>query len=391
MNRFSTSRPGVCSLRFHDNLLGAVARIIDAAHQREMPPKKSIASKSKAKRGAPRASDAEDAKAIDQLPEAVGPGAPVQEDDERKDKVLAIENSNSKDEEAAKTRLEKPSAKTNKRKNAEKVAESNKAIRQSSRRSMKPNATQLLNYLLSPAVTTLCLPKDEEERPPSANTRTYTTHVPLSPFEELLCSMVLSRPISHRLGQRAIKTLLNEPYSFTTPKALRDAGPEKREQALWDARTQHKQKTADQLGGLADVVIDQFSNGEDDNQLSRLRSESNKEMETMRQNLQSSIKGVGKTGLDIFFRRVQGWWAECYPFVDPKTEDSVAKLGLPRGEEELQVFIDQHWSDLKIDDINGGEDSDMSKRLVLVRILERAVNADLENKIDDLLDEAAKS
>jgi len=354
-----------------------------------MPLKKSTASEPKSKREARSASDAKVALATDHSAE--GPDAPVQQEGERKDKVPAVDDLKSPDEDAAKTQDKASLAKTNKRKDTQKITEPNKAVRQSNRRSMKPSTTQLLNYLLSPAATTLCLPKDEQEQPPSKETRTYTTHVPLSPFEELLCSMVLSRPISHRLGQRAITTLLNEPYSFTTPKALRDAGSEKREQALWDARTQHKQKTADQLGGLADVVIEKFADGEDDNQLSRLRSDSSREMETMRQNLQSSIKGVGKTGLDIFFRRVQGWWAECYPFVDPKTEDSVAKLGLPRGEEELQVFIDQHWSDLKIDDVKGDEDEDMSKRLVLVRILERAVNADLENKIDDLLDAAAKS
>lgn len=39
--------------------------------------------------------------------------------------------------------------------------------------------------------------------------------------------MCLAKPISHRLGLRAIRTLLNEPYSLTTPAMVLDAGTDK--------------------------------------------------------------------------------------------------------------------------------------------------------------------
>lgn len=355
-----------------------------------MPPKRSGAPKAKSQET--KAGDTKSQAALDPnqpigVPEGGAPAkeAATSEDKPPVDEVVKDDNATNPNGE------QRASSSGRKRKNAEAPNVSNKAARRSARGGPKPTTVQLLNYLLSPAATTLCLPKDEEEKGPQAEVRTYTGNVPLSPFEELMCAIVLSRPISHRLGQRAIKVLLNEPYAFNTPGALRNAGPQKREQALWDARTQHKQKTADQLGGLADVVIERFVDDESDDQLSKLRSSAAKDIDVIHRELQTNIKGVGKTGLDIFFRRVQGHWGEVYPFVDPKTEDSVARLGLPRGEEELQALVEKHWSDLKTDDIKGAKDEETVKRHVFVRILERAVNADLDNKVDDLLDEAAKS
>ncbi len=58
-----------------------------------------------------------------------------------------------------------------------------------------------------------------------------------------------------QLVLRTIRTISNDPYHFNTLKAIREAGSEKRHQALWDARTQHKGKTAQELGLLADAVI----------------------------------------------------------------------------------------------------------------------------------------
>ena len=99
--------------------------------------------------------------------------------------------------------------------------------------------------------------------------------------------------------------------------------------------------------------------------------------------IKSSVKGIGKTGIDIFRRRIQGVWPACYPFVDQKTSASLEKLGLPGDAEGLEQLIDKHWDDLKVEDIEA-KDQEEKKRKAFVRLLERAVGADLEGNIDDV-------
>ena len=91
--------------------------------------------------------------------------------------------------------------------------------------------------------------------------------------------MILSRPISHALGLRSIRTIFNEPYGFTTPKKIREAGTEGCRKALDHARTQHRQKTAEELVILADAVVETLGNGEDDVSLERVREECDHDVE----------------------------------------------------------------------------------------------------------------
>ena len=80
--------------------------------------------------------------------------------------------------------------------------------------------------------------------------------IALNPFEELMCSLILSRPIGHMLGLRSIRTLFNDPHQLNTPKAIKSAGKDGCRVALDEARTQHRQKTADELVLLADAVTE---------------------------------------------------------------------------------------------------------------------------------------
>ncbi|MCJ1306403.1 hypothetical protein MMC25_000045 [Agyrium rufum] len=269
--------------------------------------------------------------------------------------------------------------------------EPSKVPRRSARSAPKPETSpvQILNFLLSPASIPFARPKDEQSEVSSdANLRTYSTSA-LTPFEELMSAVILSRPISHALGVRSIRTLLNPPYEYTTPKKIRAAGAEGRRKALDEARTQHRQKTADELGILADAVVEKLGDGEEDVSLERVRKECEEDVLKERDLLKSNIKGLGNTGLDIFFRRVQGQWPEAYPFMDARTTDAIRKLGLPASADELQSLLDDSWQDLEHEDIDG-KDEDEKKRKVFVRLLERAVGADLEHNLDQLLTEAAK-
>lgn len=139
-----------------------------------------------------------------------------------------------------------------------------KASRRSARGapSQSIDAVKLINFLLSPNSLQLCTPKDEfsevEKKP---QLRTYSTN-PFTPFEELVSALILSRPIGHMLGVRSIRTIFNDPHSLTTPQAIRAKGKDGCRAALDEARTQHRQKTAEELVLLANTICDEFNEAE---------------------------------------------------------------------------------------------------------------------------------
>lgn len=268
-----------------------------------------------------------------------------------------------------------------------------KAPRRSARGGPKaqPSQDQILNYLLSPDALEECRPEDEQEemRQRGQDMRTYAGSE-LSPFEELLCAVVLSRPISHRLGLRTIRTILNPPYSFGTPESIIAASPEQRHQAMWDARTQHKAKTAEQVGLIGEVVAELFAEDESDTSLDKVREQAKHQWDGERDLLQKNIKGLGKTGLDIFFRRVQWLWPEAFPSFDARTAKAVEKLGLPTAPEDLVKAIDTHWGKLDTGKLTKGDQARVKRRAFVV-VCDRAISADLEGKASAVLDASARS
>ena len=136
----------------------------------------------------------------------------------------------------------------------------------------------LIKFLLSEEAVHFSQPHDEldavKEHGNDKNYRTYSSGAgEFSAFEELMCAVILSRPISHALGVRSIRTLLNEPYNFTTPKALTDAGYDGIWQAVEKARTQHRQKTAAELESLANLTTEKFGDSDIDTSLGKLRKD----------------------------------------------------------------------------------------------------------------------
>ena len=61
-------------------------------------------------------------------------------------------------------------------------------------------------------------------------------NVKLTPIQLLICSVLLSKPLSHRLGLRTIKTIFNPPFTLRNAKDLDLAGYETRRKAMWEAR-----------------------------------------------------------------------------------------------------------------------------------------------------------
>jgi len=280
---------------------------------------------------------------------------------------------------------------SSKQRKADTTTRSNKAPRRSARGGANTtiDPVKVLKYLLSPSSLDLCRPKDEIEdlKARGQNTRTYSTSY-FTPFEELICATILSRPIGHMLGLRSIRTIFNPPYEFNTPKKVREAGNEGCREALDKARTQHRQKTAEELVLLADAVVKHLGNGEEDVALDRVREESGHDATKEREMLKKRVKGLGKTGLDIFGRRIQGVWPDFYPFIDEKTSTAVEQLDLPGSAKELKELMEKHWKELVVEDI-GGKDVEEKQRKTFVRILERAVGADLERNIESIKAEVA--
>ena len=184
-------------------------------------------------------------------------------------------------EEASEELKSKKSAVPKKRK-AENDDKPTKAPRRSARGTEKTpvDPVKVINFLLSPEASDLCRPKDEAAAIAEKGDgfRTYSSQE-FSPFEELVCAAILSRPISHTLGLRSIRTLLNEPYSFTSPKVIMEAGFDKVRIALDNAKTQHRQKTAEQLCNLATVTSENFSESQDDVSMEKVRKDSSKDVD----------------------------------------------------------------------------------------------------------------
>ena len=155
---------------------------------------------------------------------------------------------------------------------------------------------------------------------------------------------------------------------------------------LDEARTQHRQKTAEQLVMLADFVTNGEGMDEKDTSLGAVRKASDFDPQKERAMLQE-VKGLAKTGLDIFGRRIQGVWPEWYPFGDERTMDAISRLGLPGDAEDLKKFIENQWDKVEVPkDISG--QGDEKKRKVFVRVLERAIGSDLEGSLDEVKREA---
>lgn len=231
----------------------------------------------------------------------------------------------------------------------------------------------IIRFLLSSKALSLCQKEDKES---SDSSKKDYFSPDLTPFQHLMCAVILSRPISHNLGLRTIKTVLNEPWNWTNAETVLEAGRENEEgkterlEAMEQARTQHRQKTASELGGMAQVVKDEGWDEDADGTLGGLLDvvKGERMQEQIRGLLKEKIKGVGNTAVDIFLRRVQACkgWEGIGWFVDWKTEKALQGIGLFVDSKALRTLLENE----------GGKDT----RRNFVVVLERALGIFLEGK-----------
>ncbi len=283
-----------------------------------------------------------------------------------------------------------------------------KAPRQGSRSSgrNKDNAAspkQLLNFLLSADALPYCFPEDElEDAKKSKKSKCYSLTSPtsLTPFEHLICSHLLSKPLSHKLGMRSIRTLLNKPFNLNSAEAVTKAGEKRVWEALEAARTQHRQKTATYIFGMAKEYSDSET-------MFKLAEEANNDgPKGVIEHIKTTVPGLGVVGGEIFCRRIQcvdGWGDALWPYADGKSMDALNEIGIPvKDADDLQSAIEREVNWDKVGDMGlheralskgelSGEDEELQVQAEFVVALERAVGCVLEGKVQELRKAAAET
>ncbi|KIW34976.1 uncharacterized protein PV07_01705 [Cladophialophora immunda] len=260
---------------------------------------------------------------------------------------------------------------------------------------------QLLNFLLSPSALPYCFPADELEnaqKPKESKSYSLTSPSSFTPFEHLLCAHMLSKPLSHTLGMRSIRTLLNEPFSLNTPEAIISAGEKGVWEALEAARTQHRQKTASYLFRTAELYRESET-------MFKLAEKANEGgSHGVIEHIKSSVPGLAVTGGEIFCRRIQcvdGWRDALWPFADSKAMDAMRTIGVSVDDaEQLRTVLghETDWDkvgDMGLQERNSNkaqlvqEPGEAQVQLAFVVALERALGCVLEGKVAELQEAAA--
>lgn len=208
-----------------------------------------------------------------------------------------------------------------------------------------------------------------------------------TPFKELLSSLIMSRPFNHQMGERTIQKLTSKPHVLTSPNAILAVGknPKALEKLLEEARSTHRGKQSKAIIDMAQKCVEDYCRNPSDTSLEKLRAQAKGDAGKIRDLVTNSFRGIGDTGVDIFHRRMQAVWPEMFPYIDSKTAGSLRTLGLPSDAGTLEHFIASNWRDLADFWPSRGEDQ---QRRMFVNILDNALDADLNNRIGDVLEKS---
>lgn len=151
-------------------------------------------------------------------------------------------------------------------------------------------------------------------------------------FQWLCASILFSARISGEIAVSAAKALIKD--GLTTPVKMADATWERRTKLLnQSGYARYDERTSTMLGDTAKLLLEHYKGD-----LRRLREKASRDPEEERK-LLKQFKGLGDTGVDIFFREIQEFWEEIAPFADKKALSSARKLGLPEEAEALRDLV----------------------------------------------------
>jgi len=144
---------------------------------------------------------------------------------------------------------------------------------------------------------------------------------PSNLFQLLCASTLFSARIDASIATEAARNLKRR--GWRTAEKMADSTWRERVAALNDAGyTRYQERTATMLGELAETTRERWGGD-----LRRLRDEAERDPGRERQ-LLKEVKGLGDTGVDIFFREAQAAWDELRPFADRRALDAARRLDL---------------------------------------------------------------
>lgn len=144
---------------------------------------------------------------------------------------------------------------------------------------------------------------------------------PSNLFQLLCASVLFSARIDAEIAAKAARNLKRR--GWRTAAKLADSTWRQRVAALNDAGyTRYQERTATMLGDMADTLLERW-----DGDLRKLRDEADRDP-TRERRLLKRLKGLGDTGVDIFFREAQAGWEELRPFADRRALDAARRLDL---------------------------------------------------------------
>jgi endonuclease III len=152
-------------------------------------------------------------------------------------------------------------------------------------------------------------------------------------YFQLLCAVVLmSTRIRYSVAVTAARGLFE--HGWKTVEALAASSHADRVMVLDAAHyVRYDETRSTMLGELCRLLIVRYQGD-----LRKLRREA--EFDPIKErSLLKEFKGIGNTGVDIFFREVQMVWGELYPFIDAKAADAARVLGLPDDANTLAKIV----------------------------------------------------
>lgn len=147
-------------------------------------------------------------------------------------------------------------------------------------------------------------------------------------WQLLVLTLLLSARIGSDIAVAAARELFDA--GCRTAQRTRDTPRRQRVAALGRGHyRRYDERTATQLGELADAVLDRYSGD-----LRRLHAES----DDLERDLQQ-FTGIGPVGAAIFCREVQGTWTNLAPYVDDRAARAADRLGLPTSPRALARLV----------------------------------------------------
>ncbi|MEV6319044.1 endonuclease [Streptomyces sp. NPDC051776] len=169
---------------------------------------------------------------------------------------------------------------------------------------------------------------DREGRTYAAEAGIRLRNTPAPLYQLLVLSHLLSARIKADIAVASARALFDA--GMRDARRMSRAGWQQRVDALGKGGyRRYDERTATQLGEAAEFLQREYKGD-----LRRMREAGDP------RKLLRELPGIGPTGVNIFFREVQGVWPEFAPYLDEKALQGAQRLGLPKTPETLERLVD---------------------------------------------------